>query len=209
MSEQVYITNDCIIQNNQVWLNNQLVFEQQGLNAADFFEAAYRSQQSDYPKFFKMDKLSQMGTVAAGFLLGSQVDKEKYPPTKTGIVLSNSNASLDADIQYYKSVATIPSPALFVYTLPNIVIGEISIRYGFKGENAFFVSQRPDADLLHFYVSDLFNRGVIDACLTGWVEVLGENYEARICWVEKEKKKDSIIFSKENIHQLYQRSWKN
>jgi hypothetical protein len=66
-------------------------------------------------------------------------------PYATGIVLSNSNASLDADIKYYDSVANIPSPALFVYTLPNIVIGEISIKHSFKGENAFFIFDSFDA----------------------------------------------------------------
>ncbi len=58
---------------------------------------------------------------------------------ETGIILSNANGSLDVDLKYAKTMQAGASPALFVYTLPNIVIGEISIRHKIKGENAFFV----------------------------------------------------------------------
>ena len=54
--------------------------------------------------------------------------KENIRRRKQDLVLSNANASLDVDLKYAKTMQTGASPALFVYTLPNIVIGEISIR---------------------------------------------------------------------------------
>ncbi len=72
----------------------------------------------------------------------------------------------------------VASPAVFVYSLPNIVIGEICIRNGFKGENSFFISDRYDIPVQVNYINQLFKENIIDACICGWLELLGENYEA-------------------------------
>ncbi len=95
-------------------------------------------------------------------------------------MLSNANSSLDTDARYFATINDIPSPALFVYTLPNIMIGEICIRHGFKGENAFFVFERFDPDFLEQYVSSLLNTGAATACICGWVDVLEESYRAEL-----------------------------
>ncbi|MEJ0079473.1 MAG: hypothetical protein WDM78_00555 [Puia sp.] len=62
------------------------------------------------------------------------------------------------DLKYAKTIRTGASPALFVYTLPNIVIGEISIRRHFKGENAFFVFKQFDGNFIEKYVRGLFEK---------------------------------------------------
>ncbi|HRP33422.1 MAG TPA: hypothetical protein PKV73_16110, partial [Agriterribacter sp.] len=101
-------------------------------------------------------------------------------------------------------VKNIPSPAQFVYTLPNIVIGEVSIRHRCKGENAFFVSDRFDADFMQFYVQDLFNRKRVDACICGWVECLGEGYKAVVYLVEKCSGELTLPFDTAHIHQIFE-----
>ena len=95
---------------------------------------AYRHFAFDYPKFYRMDNLSKLGWLAAEVLF-QDVSIKPYQPEDVGIVLANRSSSLDTDIKYFESVKTIPSPALFVYTLPNIVMGEICIRHVLKGEN--------------------------------------------------------------------------
>ena len=86
-----------------------------------------------------MDNLSKLGWLASEVLLKNSFDKENYQPEEIGIVLANANSSLDKDIKYWESVQDMASPSLFVYTLPNIVIGEICIRNHFKGENALYI----------------------------------------------------------------------
>ena len=98
----------------------------------------------------------------------------------------------------------MPSPALFVYTLPNIVIGEISIRHGFKGENAFFISEGFDAAFIEQYVNNLINNNILQCCICGWVEVLEDNYNATLFLLEKIKSANSVNFTKENLNKIYQ-----
>ena len=131
------------MRNQSVYKNGLPVFEEGKADLPEFLIAAYRHFDLQYPKFFKMDNLSKLGWLANEILLQGSFDKEKYNAEDVGIVLSNANSSLDTDIKYYETTKTIASPAQFVYTLPNIVIGEISIRHHFKGENAFFILSKP------------------------------------------------------------------
>lgn len=197
-----YITSCCIVRNDTITKNGKIVYQKAENDISAFLLDAYDHFAMGYPKYFKMDRLSKLGFLAAEVLLKDSFNKDKYKEEEKGIVLSNANASLDTDIRYIESVKTIASPALFVYTLPNIVIGEISIRNGFKGENGFFISGNFDADFLHFYVNDLFANHRIRVCICGWVDILDENYEAVLYLVENEGKEEDL-FTVNNINNLY------
>jgi hypothetical protein len=148
-----------------------------------------------------MDNLSKLGWLAAELLLSDGFDVAEYRPEDIAIVLSNASSSLDTDYKYFATVTDIPSPALFVYTLPNIMIGEICIRNKFKGENAFFISESFDARFIETYVRDLMETGNARACICGWVEVLGDSYTAALFLIEK--KITTLPFTAENMNSLY------
>lgn len=150
-----------------------------------------------------MDTLSKLGLLATEVLL-KDADLQRYAPEEKGIVLTNANASLDTDIRYFATVHEIASPALFVYTLPNIVIGEICIRNNFKGENGFFVFKQFDGTFIHQYISNLLTTGGLNACIGGWTEVLDETYKTVLFLVEKEAGEQVIPFTIENINHIYQ-----
>lgn len=171
--------------------------------AQPFLLSAYQHLQLNYPKYFKMDALAKLGWLAAEVLLGNNFAAKGYAAEEVSLVFCNRNSSLDADIRYYESVKTIPSPALFVYTLPNIVLGEICIRHGFKGENDFFIFDAFNPAFLQSYVSSLFDTGATKACICGWVELLGEAYKACIFLVEARQDGDAPVFSTQKIDHLY------
>ena len=204
METENYITTNCVISKNVVYKNEQNVFEDAGTILPDFLVAAYRYFDLQYPKFHKMDNLSKLGWLANEVLLQYSFDKEKYTPEDIGIVLSNANSSLDTDIKYYETAKTIASPAQFVYTLPNIVIGEISIRHHFKGENAFFIFEHFDAAFIQQYVTNLINNNILQCCICGWVDVLNDKYKATLFLIEKDKRADSVNFTVENLNKIYQ-----
>jgi len=107
----------------------------------------YRRYVGDYPKFFKMDTLSRLGFIAAEMLLKS-TDRftDRVQSTETAIILANKSASIKNDTEYLATISNgnyYPSPALFVYTLPNIVTGEIAIRHHIQGETAFYILENP------------------------------------------------------------------
>jgi len=53
------------------------------------------------------------------------------------------------------------------------------------------------------YVNNLFAENVIQACICGWTELLGENYKVVLYLVEKKQTKESWLFNEENINKIY------
>jgi hypothetical protein len=154
------------------------------LSLDDFSEQAFRFLNIQYPKFYKMDRTSKLGILGVDTLLqGTNVSSR--PAESVAVVLSNAHASLDTDRRYFETLRTIASPALFVYTLSNIVTGEICIRHGFKGENAFFVTQQFEPKRMAQYVDDVLAQPNTTTCVAGWVDVLGEQHDVFLYLVEK------------------------
>src|ERR1700683_1730494 len=162
-----HITASCVIRNNSVYQNGRLLWESPPAGPADFLLSGYQHFCFQTPRFYKMDQLSKLGWLAAELLLSDGFDAADYRPEDIAVVLSNASSSLDTDYRYFATVTDIPSPALFVYTLPNIMIGEICIRHKFKGENAFFIAESFDASFIETYVRDLMETGNARTCICG------------------------------------------
>ncbi|HTB24230.1 MAG TPA: hypothetical protein VK711_02620 [Puia sp.] len=195
------ISASCLISPNKIFLDGQIIFEHPG-SAVTFLDKAYDHLEIAYPKFHKMDNLCKLGFLAAEILLNGRSHEKKYSDSETGLVLSNSHASLDVDLKYSKTIHSGASPALFVYTLPNIVIGEISIRHHFKGENAFFVFKHFDGKFMAEYVSGLFENKLVKSCFCGWVDILKEDYRAILFLVEKGDGENKLPFNADNLNKL-------
>src|SRR3979490_833264 len=118
------ITGSCRISDQSVSRNGDPLFENSGTDLPAFLLSVYRHFELNYPKFYKMDNLSKLGWLAAEVLLKEGLQTGGYQAEEIGITLANANSSLDTDMKYFETVKEIPSPALFVYTLPNIMIGE-------------------------------------------------------------------------------------
>ncbi|MDE5628681.1 MAG: hypothetical protein K2I69_03880 [Muribaculaceae bacterium] len=146
----------------------------------------YREFAGDYPKFFKMDSLCKLGFMAAELCLKNLSADEKE---NTAVILFNRNGSLVTDRNYQKTIESdnyFPSPALFVYTLANIVTGEIAIRHKIYGETSFYVLDSRDETLMDEIVSDTLLTSSPRYILTGFVEYENEqNYIADIKLVTK------------------------
>ena len=171
-------TGKCVIAGNCITVNGQTVFEQMpDLDFSSFAKAAFKNLELTYQKFYRMDKLCKLGFLAVEYLLAGnpacRIDES------TAIVLSNSSGSLDSDLAHLQNIEQ-PSPAIFVYTLPSTVIGEIAIRHGIKGETAFFVCEHADDPVTQQYAANLLANGTANSCITGWVEYTDEQYLARM-----------------------------
>ena len=203
MEQNKYITSGCIISNNTVYKNGEVLFDKDETSANDFLLSVYKHFELNYSRFYKMDNLSKLGWLASEILLKDNFKKDNYKPEDVGIVLSNANSSLDTDLKYMASVSDIPSPSVFVYTLPNIVTGEICIRNNFKGEDAFFIAETFNAEFTESFVNNLLDNNYLQACICGWVELLGNYYKAALFLVEKEQTEGSISFTKEHMNNMF------
>ena len=203
MQPALHITAYSSISRNKIFKNGQLVFEQPG-SPEEFLHIVYTHFEISYPKFHKMDQLCKLGLLATEILLKDSGHSGKYGETETGLILSNANASLDVDLKYAKTIQTGASPSMFVYTLPNIEIGEISIRWHFKGENAFFVFKQFDGNFIVKYVNNLFENKLIKNCICGWVDILKDDYRAILFLVETDGPENAMKFTSDNLTQLNQ-----
>ena len=172
----------CVVFGNRITVNGQTVFEQaEDMDFSAFAKMAFRNLELTYPKFYKMDKLCKLGFLAVEYLLTGNLNC--HPDESTAIVLCNSSGSLDSDLAHLQN-ADQPSPAVFVYTLPNIVAGEIAIRHGIKGETAFFICKNDDHSIAHQYAANLLTNGMASSCIAGWVDYTDEQYLARLAYFQ-------------------------
>lgn len=146
-----------------------------------------------------MDNLSKLAFLAADIVLKDTIKYEN-----TAILLSNCASSLDTDRNHQASISDagnyFPSPSVFVYTLPNICIGEISIRHQLHSENSFFIFERFNAGHLHLNADYLINRNKAKTVLCGWVEFDDKNYEAFLYLVSEN---GNIAHTTDEITRLY------
>ncbi|MES2331831.1 MAG: hypothetical protein V4539_19650 [Bacteroidota bacterium] len=204
MKTDNYIIASCTINHNTVHKNGEQVFANKDVPVADFFLSLYKELKIEYPRFYKMDNLSKLGWLASEILLKDSFSANNYQPEQTGLLFCNANASIDTDIKYQATIDDIPSPSVFVYTLPNIMIGEICIRNHFKGESAFFVFEKFDAEFVEQYVNNLLNNDILKACICGWVELVGNEYKAALYLVEKNGAGNPKLFNSKNMYALFE-----
>src|ERR1039457_3804686 len=164
------ITSWGFIKGNNVTVDGKTIFADDNFTTfVRCIKALYKKEQLNYPKFYKLDNLSKLGFLTAAFIINSRNIREHYNGEELGVVITNSSSSLDTDIHYQETISDsanyFPSPSVFVYTLPNILIGEICIRNGVKGENAFLVTQRFDAGIIFNYVDNILQTNKIQACI--------------------------------------------
>ena len=148
-----------------------------------FLKEMYYNIELDYPKFFKMDNLCKLGIIGAELLY--RKNKDIFSRTnRVGIILQNKSSSLDSDLKHQEGIENISvSPSVFVYTLPNIVIGEISIKYKWNSEGVFFIDNEVDYELLTQYSNILLKEKRTELNIIGWIEILKNNYHLNF-WIK-------------------------
>ena len=149
----------------------------------------YKQQIGNYPKFYKMDKLSQLGFIASELLL-KQESPRKEQCADRAVVLFNHSSSGWVDREYAKSITVgddyFPSPSLFVYTLPNIVCGEIAVRNGYHAETAFYILPHKDEEMMHQVLASTFLDETIQSILTGWIDYEDDqHFEAELKLIKR------------------------
>lgn len=178
------IVKEVSIEPGRVTLNNAEVFKTETTEVGPFLKALYQKSELKYSKFFKMDYLCKLGFMACEILLENE--EIENDSDDVALVFANASASLNTDVKYQKTIADIASPAVFVYTLPNIVIGEVSIRHKFYGEHMFFVQKEYNKEVLLSYTNVLFQSTNTKHALVGWIDVDdNNNYSAKVMLCKK------------------------
>ncbi len=147
----------------------------------NIIRAKYKELEMKDIKFFKMDNMSKAGVIATASLLKSIYIAEEDNRFDYGFFIANSSSSLDTDIRHQNEILTKGdtnvSPAIFVYTLPNIVMGESAIRFKFKGENTFFVTTPQRRGEIMEELMLLAGDSSLKVVIVGWCDVFEGRYD--------------------------------
>ena len=152
------------------WTDGVLVDENLSLTAL------YKKHIGDYPKFYKMDPLSKLGFVSTELLLKAEGSMSGRFTSREdrAVIFFNRSSSIMADTSYTASISDpnnyFPSPALFVYTLPNIVTGEIALRNSYKGETSFYILPSKDPSVMERVLKASLRDSVTTSMIAGWID---------------------------------------
>ena len=169
-----------------VWLDGKVFAIDKEGKQSSLLTALYKQIIGNYPKYYKMDGLCRLGFVASELLLKAERDESSFTEdtNKTrAIVFFNRSSSIASDKKYLASIVEkdnyFPSPSVFVYTLPNIVTGEIAIRNGYHGETSFYILPHKNELLMQDIIETTFMDEQTTSVLTGWLDYEdSEHFEA-------------------------------
>ena len=149
----------------------------------------YHSQIGDYPKFYKMDILCQLGFITSELLLMAE-GKERFVECEDrAVLLFGKHSSICADRDYLHTISDeknfFPSPSTFVYTLPNIVAGEIALRNKYHGETSYFAVDNPS--LMEEHVEVFMQTSPhVQSVICGWIDAVDKtDFEAQMWLIRK------------------------
>lgn len=169
-TQQVQITQ------NEVFINNTpLETETTG---KELLNEVYHKKVGNYPKFYKMDSLSKLGFIASELLLQAE-GKERFKDDESrSVILFNKTSSLISDKAHQAAISNsknfFPSPSVFVYTLPNIVTGEIAIRNKYYGETSLYILPERNEALINEILTASFQDKCTQSIITGWLDCPNE-----------------------------------
>lgn len=168
---------EVILDQRKLWEGKMELGEQEGQEHHSLLTSLYKQMIGNYPKFYKMDGLSRLGFVASEILLNAE--KEETEEEKA-IIFFNHSSSIASDRNYKESIKDkdnyFPSPSIFVYTLPNIVTGEIAIRNHFQGETSFFILPDKDERMMEEILQASCRDAQSKSFLTGWIDYEDERH---------------------------------
>lgn len=126
----------------------------------------------------RFDDLSLYGVAASdAILLESGLDAKTLGAARHALILGTATGCLESDHAFYAGALQpeidAASPRLFVYTLPNIVLGEIAIRHQLAGENLVLSSGRASGLAALVEGARRIEAGELDAALVFSLEVSG------------------------------------
>lgn len=155
---------------------------------AEFFKLLYGSLNLNYLKFFKMDLLSKLGFLSAEALL-QKVNLTEQQKETLGMLIFNTTSSLETDVNFQQTIQNdnefFPSPSIFVYTLPNIVIGEIAIRHKLFGENRLMIVENFCLDKIMEEASTIIEANNLKHCIVGYLDFYQDNFKSHFIYLSE------------------------
>lgn len=198
-----------IIDNNRVIYNGMPV-DTNGLSGCEMLTHLYKVRKTAYPKFYKMDSLCRLGFIGAELLLDQDARKiSDVPDPFHAVVVIGHAGSMSNDCNFQHTIADAkeyyPSPAIFVYTLANIVTGEIAIRHKLRGESSSFILDRYNPEMITNLMFSTLADDKVEMITGGWIDYEPNgNMSLRFVNIDRTTTHSQLIDFLETNQLLYQ-----
>ena len=124
-----------------------------------------------------MDLYSRLAYVGASLLAKDSL--ADCAPEDIALCIGTVNGSVLADRKHISTIsdpeAFYPSPSVFINTLPNVVLGEIAVKNGVKGETTLVMLPERDEATLQTVVDVTLAATRPAALICGWVDCTAED----------------------------------
>ena len=169
----------------EAWVDGKVIpTNSSGMN---LLKSLYHIYVGDYPRFYKMDPLCKLAFISSELLLEAEAKSDgevRFSHREDrAIVFVGRSASICADEAYQQTIQHpedyYPSPSAFIYTLPNILTGEIAIRNKYHGET-LYLSQSTSNNVEQLMLQ-LFHSPGTHSVIGGWIDISNtECFEANL-----------------------------
>ncbi|MCB0792692.1 MAG: hypothetical protein H6595_09010 [Flavobacteriales bacterium] len=147
----------------------------------EMLRGLYQTLTLDYPKFHKMDAVSKLGLLLTEPLV--RMAREHGADITNDMAIAGMGRSgcstTDQEHWRVRTATGLASPAVFVYTLPNIGLGEITIRHKVFGPSVCLLADRPDAELFWNTMRCFHERDGTAWAICYWSDIFADRYEAK------------------------------
>jgi len=158
-----------------LWLDDQTVpLDNHG---SALITEIFKKYLADGSRFFKMDLYSRLAYAATG-LLAKDALEGSYPEDRA-LLIFTQNGSVLADRKHLSTFSNpeefFPSPAVFINTLPNVVLGEIAVKNSIKGETTLVLLPHRDETSMKRIIDATVMATRPSVMICGWVDCDAED----------------------------------
>lgn len=183
-----------VIDTDKIILND-ILLKTDAETGMSLLTSVYKTGAIGYPKYYKMDPLCRLGFIGAEMLLGPG---ESPDGNTHAVVVIGHGGSIADDRQYQNTIADsnnyFPSPAVFVYTLANIVTGEISIRHKLFGETSSYLIEQYDYERITDLLLTVFNDHETEHITGGWIDYETDSrFSLRFVNIDRNTPREEIL----------------
>ncbi len=132
----------------------------------------FKKYLADGSRFFKMDLYSRLAYVGTTLLAKDAL--EDAGSEDRALVIFTQNGSVLADRKHLSTFSHpdefFPSPAVFINTLPNVVLGEIAVKNSIKGETTLVLLPDRDETAMQRIIEATVAATRPSVLICGWVD---------------------------------------
>ncbi len=141
---------------------------------------AWSSLGIELPRFPRMDRSSKLVAIggSAFFIEGGAL--AGHSKDTIGMVIMGTHGSMDTDLKYQTQLDADnhAGPGMFVYTLPNIAMGEFSIQHGLHGSGLCLLNNALDLAQMREACEILLHEHGMESVICGWSDIFADQATA-------------------------------